>query len=492
MKRILARIVLPLVAIIFAVAWIVPTPVLALAPGQNWVDNDYPDALDNVMTNPDTTNMSATASHVNGDIMADTVRRILGPVQGVTTVSQDPNYLQRMADQSAIAGVSRAIAAVYENKPASTYAFVQDLGQTLGFIHKSAYAQGIGFSGLAPLLPIWKAFRNIAYLLLAIVMIVIGFMVMFRKKIDPKTVVTVQNALPRIVVVLLLITFSYAIVGVLIDLMYLLIVLAINILVPAAAGKLGNSVTETTSKYLTGGSWTLLGAMFWGGMSSFDDLMRLVFGPLAATSTSSPPEILFKLAASVFLSPLLGIGGALGMLILGVAILFGYIRVLVLLIGAYINVVISLLFAPLQILADAFPGSTAFSSWFLNLIANLAVFPITVVLILIGTILTRQNTVDLWVPPLLGGTGGNTAGSWVGIIGLGMLFIIPTIAGSLKEALKAKGVPSGGAAVAGIFGQTASMVMQGYQLIASHQMMEAYRKSIPGANKGGGGGHGEG
>ena len=34
-----------------------------------------------------------------------------------------------------------------------------------------------------------------------------------RKKIDPKTVVTAQNAIQRVIIALILITFSYAIVG---------------------------------------------------------------------------------------------------------------------------------------------------------------------------------------------------------------------------------------------------------------------------------------
>ncbi len=108
-------------------------------------------------------------------------------------------------------------------------AFINDTGQSLGFIPKQTYAQGIGFAGLAPLLPMWKVFRNISYAIPAVVMIIIGFMIMFRKKIDPKTVITVQNSLPKIVVTLLLITFSYAIVAILIDIMYLLILLVIGL-----------------------------------------------------------------------------------------------------------------------------------------------------------------------------------------------------------------------------------------------------------------------
>ena len=78
-------------------------------------------------------------------------------------------------------------------------------------ITQPVYAQGIGFSALTPTLQVWKAFRNLSYFLFIIIFIVVGFMIMFRAQINPQTVVTVQAALPKIVVTLIMITFSYAI-----------------------------------------------------------------------------------------------------------------------------------------------------------------------------------------------------------------------------------------------------------------------------------------
>ena len=88
-------------------------------------------------------------------------------------------------------------------------------------------------------------------------MIVIGFMVMFRRKIDPKTVITVQNALPKIVLALLLVTFSYAIAAFMIDLMYLVMAIIINLLVSAASQSFlaliprQNICPATSERYLT-------------------------------------------------------------------------------------------------------------------------------------------------------------------------------------------------------------------------------------------------
>ena len=77
------------------------------------------------------------------------------------------------------------------------------------------YAQGEGrynnLFGANFAFLLWKAFRNMAYGLMSIFLIIIGIFIMVRKKSDPKTVLTLQAALPKIVISLVLITFSFAI-----------------------------------------------------------------------------------------------------------------------------------------------------------------------------------------------------------------------------------------------------------------------------------------
>jgi hypothetical protein len=59
--------------------------------------------------------------------------------------------------------------------------------------------------------------RNIAYGLFLVLMVITGFMIMFRTSVSPRVVVTFTNALPRIVLGLVLITFSFPIIGFIID-----------------------------------------------------------------------------------------------------------------------------------------------------------------------------------------------------------------------------------------------------------------------------------
>jgi hypothetical protein len=132
----------------------------------------------------------------------------------------------------AIGVMSQMISVLY-TPPLHTGDYFNHLAQNFGIV-KPAYAQGTGFEGLKPLLGIWTAFRNIVYLIFTIVFVVIGLAIMFRIKIDPRTVMTIQNQIPKIIVGIVLVTFSYAISGFLIDMMYTSIYLIGNVATSAS------------------------------------------------------------------------------------------------------------------------------------------------------------------------------------------------------------------------------------------------------------------
>lgn len=105
------------------------------------------------------------------------------------------------------------------------------MGNEFG-VHKSYAADiGIGIRGLTPLINIWIVMRNLAYLLVTIAFAFIGVGVMLRVKIDPRTVMTIENQLPKLIIGLIMSTFSFAIAGILIDLMYIVVSLIFNVYV---------------------------------------------------------------------------------------------------------------------------------------------------------------------------------------------------------------------------------------------------------------------
>lgn len=148
-------------------------------------------------------------------------------------------------------------------------------------------------------------------------------------------------------------------------------------------------------------------------------------------------------------------------LIILIVLIFGFVRLVFMLIDAYINIIISLLIAPFQLMMEAVPGTNAFASWSKNLLSKVIVFPLTAVLLMISAILTSQDvSASIWAPPLIStGSGGF---GMAGIIGLGMLLIIPGVVAGFQKAIKAEPVIPGG--VGTILGPVGSGVGQLWNL----------------------------
>ncbi len=389
---------------------------------------------------------------------------------------------------SAVAGMGGAIAGLYGNPPASTYAFAVDLGETVGFIPKQTFAQGVGFSGLKPLLGVWKVFRNIAYGIIAIIIVIVGFMVMLRTKIDPKTVVSVQNAIPKIVFALILVTFSYAIVGFLIDVMYVLMLLLASMLIGSYNTSLASLVPGwatsfidprglqvTPDKFITSDFTTTATIFFHGGWDSLWGIYNLFPWQAHALASGIGGVIGFMFTGLGLTGLVAGAVApqALVLFIIGLAVIMGIVRLFFLLLDAYINIIVALIIAPLQLMLEAVPGVDAFGSWMKNLVSKLLVFPTTAALLLITFYLvTVSETGTLWSPPLL--FGDPSVKGLSGLIGLGMLLSIPTIVGSLQKLLKAEPVVPAG--IGPILGPMTSGMGQLINLYYQFSMIKAYSR----------------
>src|SRR4030042_4602684 len=196
-------------------------------------ETTYSDQFSEGLTSP---------SWEKGSFDFTTVNNVMESISTSILGSGDPNVDTAMGG-SFIGKTGNLITAMYANPPASSKEYIADLGHRLKII-KPTYAQGIGFEGLKPILPIWTIFRNLAYVFFTIIFILTGFAIMFRLKINPQTVVTIQNALPKIIISLILVTFSYAIAGLLIDFIYVSISLILALLpnLPDISTTMGKNV----------------------------------------------------------------------------------------------------------------------------------------------------------------------------------------------------------------------------------------------------------
>lgn len=340
---------------------------------------------------------------------------------------------------------------------------------------KSGFGKGIGFVGLTPVLKIWQTFRNLIYLLFVLIFIVLGLGIMFRINIDARTVMTIQNQIPKIVIALVLITMSYAIAGFLIDMMYVSIYLVIQLFHTQglatitnidtnpinAVGSLGGISDIATPAARGVGS--ILGSLFNGGIG--ESLARIVSALLGSilggNIGGSLPLVGGVLGGILGTAAGAGLGLAFGpqifslialiiaYLIIVIAILSSLFRVWFMLIKAYVYIILDVIFAPFWIVKGIIPGAGGgVGPWLRSLLANLAAFPVVIILFLVGK--TVQDNVVAgtgnFIPPLVGDPGADSAGTVASIIGLGIILIMPEAVTITKQAIKAPDYKLAGAA----------------------------------------------
>ncbi len=330
----------------------------------------------------------------------------------------------------AINSVSKMVAMTYENKPADTQTFVADLLQDAG-IAQPAYAQGLGFSSLTPILELWKVFRNIAYVFFVLLMLVVGFAIMFRQNLGSQTAVTVQQALPKIVVALLMVSFSYAIAGLLIDLMY--VVMFFLLVVFSASGLIDAKFVD----YANGAESIL-------NKNVFTIFFDLIGNGFAISSGDAVGNFVSNALGDNFVTDIVGIASSmLVTLIILVAVLVAMFKTFFAMIKVYVEIVLTIVFSPLILMMGVINSGVA-ANWIKGLAVNLLVFPVFLVFVLIGYMFMGLNTgttegVDVqfneggFLPPFVPGRGSATEISM--IVGLAIVLLlseVPAIVGKFK------------------------------------------------------------
>jgi hypothetical protein len=334
--------------------------------------------------------------------------------------------------------------------PASGIGYLAHLKNDFG-ITKKTYAQsgpqeclnsanGIGFCAIEPLLPVWKTMRNIVYLLFILVFIVIGMGIMLRIHIDPRTVMTIQNQIPKIIVGIVAISFSFAIAGFLIDVMYLSIYLFTSTIAQATPGvlDLNNSlrITQATDPFQAlNTSWQIAT----GEEVGIWHISERTAGAFAGIVVSALTEAQGALG---FLWDLFGgMIHVFGTIFLVIAIIILLIKVFIVLLLAFLNIILDIIFAPWWILAGLFPGGPlGLGAWIRDLIANLAVFPVTIGFMLLGSYLmnafySNSDQFGRMNFPLLGSAGTNSQ-AIAALIGFGFILMLPNLLKATKAALK--------------------------------------------------------
>jgi hypothetical protein len=327
------------------------------------------------------------------------------------------------------------------DRPMSGISYVKEKLQNFNLVPvvHAAPTVGFGFTMLQPVQEMWTAFRNVAFGLFVIVAIVFAFMIMFRVKLSPQTVVSVQSALPKIVVALILVTFSYAIAGFLIDLMY--VVIGMISIIGAPIVQLSNTVVFN---FLTLGQPFAINIQL-GMFGLF--VLYLFFFTFCFFIVSIP---MFGIIG-------IGLGATLSMIVFVILLLvtiFVGLKTLWSLLKAFAMIILLTIFAPIQIVLGTVVPNIGFGAWLKSYLASLSVFVVTGALMLFSFIFMFQaagsvgsafseNTLSAVLSWLLGGLVSNTftGGSWPPLLGstgvaplyLGVSFVLFTLIPKANE-----------------------------------------------------------
>ncbi len=266
----------------------------------------------------------------------------------------------------------------------------------------SVYAGGYEQLRDSGITGMWSRVRDIAYLFFIIVFIVAGFMVMFRHKIGGQAMVTLYNTLPNIIVGLVLVTFSFAIVGFIIDFGAMLIGIVDGFL------EVEERIDPTSPFNISN---------VYAGLI-FDGVITDLVGEMIADLVNMLDMLLGRTLTGFW------------ELLFSIIIIYVGIKIFFTLIKAYLAILFDTIAGPIVLAIATIPGKQAvMKDWFYRIIKNVLVF--VLVFFLLHLPLYFYESVDLNL--FLGDLGaGKTAGAPVtAIIRAGaamyILFLIPNV-----------------------------------------------------------------
>lgn len=290
---------------------------------------------------------------------------------------------------------------------------------------------------------LWAQSRNIAYIFFVLAMIVIGFMIMFRSKLGGQVIVSISNSIPQLIICLILVTFSFAIAGIMLDIgrASMQVVERVFITAQEAAGDTTPTVMnikgfgrlndqlmfsfnpfdmirekvkdirfvgkglakaldfvvepwEQRGGVGSGLLWTGIAGMLFKtsnilGTIKNQEMLDIDIGGeagIVVASGSVTGEISgpIEAAADVMLSK--GQTAILGffflILLFIVVCAYASIKLFITILTTYIKIFVNVVLGPLQIASGAVPGNfSAVGNWFKSLASNILVFPVIIAIL---------------------------------------------------------------------------------------------------------------
>lgn len=283
----------------------------------------------------------------------------------------------------AFGGIMSLVGGMYLYQPASGVGYVADIGRNLGLV-KPALAQTCpdgdceGFVALSPVQDLWVISRNLVYIAFIVIFVIIGFMIVLRARIDPRTTASVQAAIPGIIVSLILVTFSFAIAGLIIDLMRLTTGLIAQIFTQAGfTNQLQGLIVTIQKGDEDQNIFQLVISLFEASKDSLDKIINGIIGAL-----NQPLLEIFNA-----ITDFTGIKGIIVGLLVFILIIMVAFRVFIMLLTAFVTIILMTIIAPFMFLFAAIPGRGAtIAGWFRSMFSAALTFPVTFLLLALAAL----------------------------------------------------------------------------------------------------------
>lgn len=345
---------------------------------------------------------------------------------------------------------SSLIGALYTNRPIRTADYIASVKKDFGIV-KEAKAQvvGSGATILNPILALWQVSRNISYVIMVLILVLIGLMIIFRQKINPQTVISAQAALPSLVMGLILITFSFFLASLITDTAFISTNFVGYYFASAIDPSRGSLVEQLAPENMLSIGTSFAGKLgftnIWGiadqvidnldtdGVVSVQRIVSIavglmayqlgsaigsaggaLFAAIAGGATAAPtagasvplslalapiaavvggPLVGTAFAGAAYAAPGFSIGIALYLAAL-FAVLYSIFRLFLNLLNNYLSIIFLTVTAPFHFLAASLPGKQEIASaWVRNLLANVLVFPAVIAVFYFAAYLLGDNEI---------------------------------------------------------------------------------------------------
>lgn len=416
------------------------------------------------------------------------------PCLGINEQTKKIGYVQPetpgVPQIGGVIGMSSNLIGGLYTPPISTGVYVQYLADNFGIV-KPAHAQnGAGFDGIqGTVLDLYTLTRNIVYLLLVVLFIIIGIAIMIRVKIDPRTVMSVQNQIPKLIMGIIMITFSFAFAGLLIDVMWTITYFSINAMtrpiapctgarfdvdIPPGSIDLRQDKTNpplgaVATRDILNNPVAFVTDIFGDDTGCFGSVDGI--SGLAIDVGKTLGDVLSRTLLGIFglneelkgcnissFIPVVGNGsvgdcvkngifgilkyliGIIGSLVIGLAILINLIRIWFTLLKAYISIILGIILSPFWIILGLLPGGgLGFSQWTRHMVAHLALFPATALMLILAAIFAQNSSIsepsgNVFLPPLIGNP--NIADGMGSILAFAFIMLTPDMMKIIRDALK--------------------------------------------------------